>query len=167
MIVNEVKPIGVGFACYNSATKDVSPIPNPGISATQRFGYAVAGEGTIRYTDIGVDVPFVENSLYDLRGYTASRKSDIFIDSDVAMCIVFFVNDPLQELDAVLLTAGSYNLTKTVDEEVVFVVKGTAFADSVSIPAKKFAHLPDGRAVQLVVPEGAVAIHFKKPALVS
>lgn len=160
MNVQEIKSIGICYACYNSVTCADSPVPQQAVDKL-RFGYAVMGTGSIRYHDLGVSLPFVAGDFFDLHAYKTSTDADIEITSDVAMCIVFSVMDPSRNLEATLLTAGTYTLTKGSTAETVFVTSGTVTAGGAEISAKKFAYLPEDRAVEVVIPEGAVAIHFK------
>lgn len=164
MIVNEIRNVGTCYACYNSVTLADSPVRNGAGVSKQRFGYAVMGTGSIRYHDLGVSLPFVAGDFFDLHAYKTSTDADIEITSDVAMCIVFSVADPSLDLGATLLTPGTYSLTKGSTAETVFVASGTVTAGGAEIPAKKFAYLPEDRAVEVVIPEGAVAIHFKAVA---
>jgi hypothetical protein len=164
MIINEVRNVGTCFACYNSGAQADSPYLNKSGVSKQRFGYAVMGTGSIRYHDLGVSLPFVAGDFFDVRAYKTSTDADIEITSDVAMCIVFSVEDPSLDLEATLLTPGTYTLTKGSTAETVFVASGTVTAGGAEIPAKKFAYLPEDRAVEVVIPEGAVAIHFKAVA---
>jgi hypothetical protein len=119
------------------------------------------GTGNIRYNDLGVSLPFVAGDFFDLHAYKDSTDADIEITSDVSMCIVFSVADPTRNLGATLLTPGTYSLTKGSTAETVFVASGTVTAGGAAIAAKKFAYLPDDRSIEVVVPEGAAAIHFK------
>jgi hypothetical protein len=160
MNVQEIKSIGLCYACYNSVTLADSPVPQQAVDKL-RFGYAVMGTGNIRYNDLGVSLPFVAGDFFDLHAYKDSTDADIEITSDVSMCIVFSVADPTRNLEATLLTPGTYSLTKGGTAETVFVASGTVTAGGATIAAKKFAYLPDDRSIEVVVPEGAAAIHFK------
>jgi hypothetical protein len=160
MNVQEIKSIGLCYACYNSVTLADSPVPQQAVDKL-RFGYAVMGTGNIRYNDLGVSLPFVAGDFFDLHAYKTSTDADIEITSDVSMCIVFSVADPTRNLGATLLTPGTYSLTKGSTAETVFVASGTVTAGGAAIAAKKFAYLPDDRSIEVVVPEGAAAIHFK------
>lgn len=163
MNLREVKSIGIGAVCYNSATLEDSPILQPRKEIKHlRFGYAMMGTGALRYPDLGVTLPYKEGDFFDLHDYKNSTEADIEITSDVAMCVVFSVVDPSENLEATLLKEGSYNLTKGDTAEIIFVIKGEVSANEVIIPAKKFAYLPENKTVQVIVPEGSVAVHFKK-----
>ncbi len=163
MIISEVNRIGACKVCYTVVKGDEGPLyfelPNK-----RAFTYVCDGSGRVEHLDIGFSKELTAGVLHDLRPTVTSAETVVYANTDLLIAATFFVEDDSRKLDAEVLSVGTHAITKTSGVETVFTLLGEVLAGGVPIESKKFAYLPDDRAIEVVVPEGAVAIHFKRAA---
>ena len=161
MIVSKVISCGVCKACTISATKEDFP-KDFGGNATRRFVYVYGADAHVFHDTESTRFAAKTGDFIDFRGAVDQAKTIIELHSEACFWIAFYMENAEDPLDAELLHPGGHELSLSGEEESVFCLKGSVWANGKELKSFQFAFVPDNRKTHVSVPDGSLAIRLSK-----
>lgn len=123
--------------------------------------YFFTGDGYIE-TDEGIVENFQTKGLYDISQYKG-KVLHCHANNDGYFHAAFNFKPLTREVNAELLNSPvNRTVVGTSVFQAIFCLEGKITCNNIEVDTWKFAEIPNGKQVEIIVPDGAVAVLFKE-----